>query len=71
MPYFVYRIAPQRKLTLIETHTRYQEAKALVRRLRQEEASGEDDIRMIFAQHQSEAERLLATPRDDRVIGED
>jgi hypothetical protein len=71
MPYFVYRITPQRKLTHIETFTRYPDAKALVRRLRQDDASGDDDIRMIFAQQQMEAERLLSAPRDERVIGED
>lgn len=32
---------------------------------------GDDDIRMIFAQQQGEAERLLSMPRDERVIGED
>jgi hypothetical protein len=71
MPYFVYRITPQRKLTHIDTCTRYQDARALVRRLRQDEASGDDDIRMIFAKQQGEAERLLSAPRDERVIGED
>jgi len=25
----------------------------------------------VFAKHQSEAEKLLSTPRDERVIGED
>jgi hypothetical protein len=71
MPYFVYRITPQRKLTHLETHTRYQDAKALVRRMRQDGTAGDDDIRMIFAQQQGEAERLLSMPRDERVIGED
>lgn len=72
MPYFVYRITPELRLTCIDAHERYQDARALVRRLREEKAEADEtDIRMIFAQHQSEAERLLSTPRDDRVIGED
>lgn len=71
MPYFVYQISPQRKLTYIDTHTRYKDARAQVRQLREQQGTAGDDIRMIFAQQQSEAERLLSTPRDERVIGED
>ena len=31
----------------------------------------DDQVRMVFAKHQAEAEKLLSTPRDERVIGED
>ncbi len=72
MPYFVYRVSPTRQLTHIDTKERYQEARSLVRTLRESSAPGDDgDIRMMFARQQSEAEKLLATPRDERVIGED
>ncbi len=72
MPYYVYRIEPPLILSHLETQERYQDARKLVRRLRAEQAP-EDPVqyRMVFAQHEAEAERLLATPRDDRVIGED
>jgi hypothetical protein len=72
MPYFVYKIAPPRILTYVDTKQQYQEARALVRGLRQE-APGEAGIeyRLIFAKSQGEAEKLLSTPRDERVIGED
>ena len=72
MPYFVYRITPSLKLTHIDTKDRYQDARAIVRDLRANRAEGDDaDYRMIFASQQGEAERILSTPRDERVIGED
>lgn len=70
MPYFVYKIAPPLELTHIVTLERYQEARAQVRALRQTGESGVD-YRLIFANQAGEAEKLLATPRDERVIGED
>jgi hypothetical protein len=72
MPYFVYKIAPPRVLTYIETKERYRDARALVRELRPSTAEGSgEEYRMIFAKSQGEAEKLLSTPRDERVIGED
>jgi hypothetical protein len=72
MPYFVYKIAPPRVLTHIDTKEQYKEARALVRELRPSAAGGGgEEFRMIFAKSQAEAEKLLSTPRDERVIGED
>jgi hypothetical protein len=72
MPYFVYRVSNALRLTHVDTKERYQEAKALVRSLRQgQDQDADNQYRMIFAQHQAEAEKLLSTPRDERVIGED
>lgn len=72
MPYFVYKIAPNRQLTYIDTKERYQEARTIVRELRANRAEGDDgDYRMLFAAQQGEAEKILSMPRDERVIGED
>ena len=71
MPYFVYQISPSRKLTYIDTKDRYQDARAIVRELRGKGPENDDDYRLIFANQQGEAEKLLSTPRDERVIGED
>jgi len=72
MPYFVYKISPSLKLTYIGTEARYQDARTIVRKLRESRAEGDDaDYRLIFAHQQGEAEKLLSTPRDERVIGED
>ncbi len=73
MPYFIYQ-KTEKPLTLahIATQQAYQEAKELVRALRQDHPlSGDAAYRMIFAKSMGEAERLLSTPRDERVIGED
>ena len=70
MPYFVYKISPPRVLEHLATLNQYQAARAQVRSLRQAGAAGVE-YRLIFARQQGEAERLLATPRDERVIGED
>ena len=70
MPYFVYKISPPRRLEHIATLEQYQDARTQVRSLRQAGAPGAE-YRLIFAGQMAEAERLLATPRDERVIGED
>jgi hypothetical protein len=72
MPYFVYRIDPPMRLTHIDTKDRYKDARELVRGQRKMRPEGqESEYRMVFAKSQGEAERLLSTPRDERVIGED
>jgi len=72
MPYFVYKVSPTRQLTYIDTKERYQEARTLARELRAKAPADEDgEFRLIFANQQGEAEKLLSTPRDERVIGED
>jgi hypothetical protein len=72
MPYFVYKVSPKLQLTYIDSKDRYQDARAIVRSLREQRAEGDDsDYRLIFAKQQGEAEKLLSTPRDERVIGED
>lgn len=72
MPYFIYRIDEKRKLEHVGTHTAYREARQIVRDMRKEAGPDSvDGIRMIFARNEIEAEKLLSTPRDERVIGED
>jgi len=71
MPYFIYQISPSLKLTYIDTKDRYQDARAIVRELRGKGQEDDDEYRLIFANQQGEAEKLLSTPRDERVIGED
>jgi hypothetical protein len=72
MPYFVYRIQEPRELEQIGIFAVYKEARAKVRELRA--AAGPDSVnsvRMIFAKNEAEAVKLLTTPRDERVVGED
>jgi hypothetical protein len=72
MPYFVYRIHPNNKLENVDILEKYREAKVMVRELwsKEQEDSGVV-VRMIFAETQGEAEKLLSAPRDERIIGDD
>ncbi len=72
MPYYIYRITPPNRLEQIESHESYRSAKERIRELWTEIESGSEVvIRMIYAETQGEAERLLLIPRDDRIIGDD
>lgn len=72
MPYFVYKISPPRLLDHIDTVEQYQQAREIVRARRRDEPRDSGvEYRLIFARQQGEAEQLLSTPRDTRVIGED
>lgn len=77
MPYFVYHIVTDtdtntKSLTHIETFDNYKEARNLARTKRAEGGlAANEDVRMIFAKNQVEAEKLLSAPREERVIGED
>lgn len=72
MPYYIFKIAPPLTLSHLDTMDDYQSARALVRSLRERQEPGDPvQYRLMFANQQAEAERLLATPRDERVIGED
>lgn len=78
MPYFVYVVTPhadshRKSLTHLETLVDFKAARNLAREKRAElKAEGsQSDCRLIFAKSQAEAEKLLSTPRDERVVGED
>lgn len=63
MPYFIYRIAPARSLSLVRAFDRFPEAKETVRALRAAAAHGEQ-LKIIFASDPAEAKALLSTPRE-------
>jgi hypothetical protein len=72
MPYFIYKIGDKLALEHVATHTVYKEARQQVRDMRAEAGTDSvNSIRMIFAKNEREAEKLLSTPREERVIGED
>ena len=65
MPYFVYRISAERKLTLVKSYDRFQDAKDVCRKMRVEmPADSVEQVRMAFAQSEKEAKRLLSEKRD-------
>jgi len=72
MPYFVYRISPERKLTLLNTFDKFTEAKDLARSLRAQQAPGTTEtIRMIFAENQKKAQLLLSDVRTAKADGDE
>lgn len=74
MPYFVFKIKPSpgqivKQLDLERECASFQEAKALVRQLREAQPDAQiDNVRMIFAKDRIEAEELLNTPREKPVL---
>lgn len=71
MPFFVYRVFPDQKLEYIDRYEVYKDAKAVLRALQMDEHRPDVLMRMMFAPNESEAERLLLAPRDDRILGDD
>lgn len=72
MPYFVFRILPDRKLTLLQTFAKFKEARDHVRSLRAHQATDDrSTIRMIFAEDAKKAQLLLTDLRTAKVDGDD
>ncbi len=72
MPYFVYRISPERKLILLDTLDKFKEAKDLARSLRAKLPPGVNEvIRMIFAENPKKAQLLLTDLRTPKTDGDD
>ena len=72
MPYFVYKIYPNRTLDFVESHDNYKDAKKKTRELR--DTLLEDDkftYRLVHASHEREAVRLLTAKREARPLGEE
>jgi len=72
MPYYVYRISEGNKLQRLDQYAKYREARDRVREIRagQEKDDGAF-VRLIHASSEIEAERLLLTPREAPVEGDD
>ena len=72
MPYFVYRISPKMQLRCLESFDNYRAARDRVRTRRTEQQESDNAaIRLIHAGSETEAERLLLTPREAPVEGDD
>jgi hypothetical protein len=77
MPYFVYHIVidgetNKKQLTHLDTFDSYKDARTLARGKRAEgNLAANEEVRMIFAKNNVEAEKILSAPREERVIGED
>ncbi len=72
MPYFVYKVFPNKKVEEINSFGAYREARQFARD-RREALTESDDyfVKVIFAGNADEAKRLLVTEREPRPLGED
>jgi len=72
MPYFIYKIDLNRNLDLLETYSKYREARDQARKLRSElPAEDTGTIKMIHAKGEAEALHLLKQVREPRPMGEE
>ena len=72
MPYYVFKVFPNRTVDFIEQFDKYHDAKKYTRELRTQ--IEEDEIhtfRLVHAKHEREAERLLTIKREPRPLGEE
>lgn len=64
MPYYVFKITPERELIAIASFASYREAKQSCQELRRAQASSDTSrVRMTFAETERDAKRLLAEKR--------
>lgn len=64
VPYFVFRINPEKQLQLVKAFAGYKEAKDLCRELRiAESPDNPNAVRMAFAEDEAKAKRLISDKR--------
>jgi len=72
MPYFVYRVSPQKFIKHLEQYSEYRDARKYARDLRaQQDKEDPDTIKIIFAEEQAEAEALLKAKRERQPSEDD
>lgn len=72
MPYFVFRLDPEGKTECLDNFAKYRDARDYARNLRGEKAPDDaSNYKLIYAGNEIEAEKLLTTPREAPVEGDD
>ena len=72
MPYFIYRVSPQRFLTYLDKFAEYKQARDVARQARQQQGDDDQDtIKVIFAKDSGEAEMLLKARRERQPSEDD
>ena len=73
MPYYIYRVFPDKRLEKIEEFPAFREASVRAKTLRREIPADQDYlIKMVFAETPFEAQLLLAQPRQpEPLTGDD
>jgi len=72
MPYFVCKIPDSKSVEILDKFAKYRDAREDVHRRRETAPEGSGDTyRMVHANNPIEAEKLLLTPREAPVQGDD
>ncbi len=72
MPYFIYRISPQRNLNYVDDFAEYNFARDAARRMRQQQNEEDiDTVKIVFAKDRNEAEDLLRIRRERQPSEDD
>lgn len=72
MPYYIYKMHPEKEFDLVQEFDAYRPAREEVRRLRAElPADAPYTLRIIHARNPDEAVALMSQPREPRPLGED
>lgn len=71
MPYYVYKVFPDRRAEYLADFAAYKQARALARETRATlDAGDECAVKMVFAKDRTEAKSLILTPRPRPVLME-
>jgi hypothetical protein len=72
MPYFVYKVFPDKRLEYMDVYDTFQEARTFARERRAElTPEAEHIVKVIFAGNEDQARVLLTMEREPRPLGED
>lgn len=72
MPYFLFRMTPQRQLTCLQEFDAYKQARSEARALRARQAEDDQDtIKMVFAADRVQAEAMLREKRERQPSEDD
>jgi len=71
MPYYVYKLFPNRAIEYINDFESYKEARSLARDTRAATTvQGNYKVKVMFAENSREAESLILTPRERPILME-
>ncbi|TNG02570.1 MAG: hypothetical protein EP297_00975 [Gammaproteobacteria bacterium] len=71
MPYFVYKVFPNRTCEKVSEFEKFQEAKSFARDTRANTTVQDNfTIKVMFAKNEAEAESLILTPRERPIMME-
>ena len=72
MPNFIFKIVPPKHLTPLESHDAYKDARTRAREMRAAlPQDSTDQIKIIHAKSETEAEKLLLIEREPPPLGEE